>query len=577
MHMRASVSTARGAHFEPASTTSARIMANNIQPPTLPPLAFPPWHQQYPPPPSNVSTPTPSAPSFAEPPAKRVKLSNGAQPNGAQPEKEQKGHSNFDAFNDVALSAGVDLAREEELIRYTHIQQPPSFKLPPTHSFSDRGTITQSTEEALKDELEDKRKTAARREAERRQEHMENPFLQGHCVRKRMERIVATKEFSADPRHGIRIPMEGLFDLQKADDRSLTGEYIPAQPGQLPPCPKSKAFKVPWKPTNGLLPPVQQSTPAPDGSKIMAAQLKAPSKVAKDVPLAQMFALLSMGCEQHIRGLLEDAYGESRLRQTSSDGVVPPEWADLAYHDSIEPDEVMVQPMSVTNTAWDRPPTTERQRTKAFDRVQDPDAIALARLAQQDRDEEKLRAQRRADRKLRKAKAATDASAPGPDDAPSADDGMPPPDLPRPITKKELQKQQKQDYSEEAATRSANMTAAMQIGGRQYSWMTGGKKNTAAKAPLAAPAASASKSAAASPATPHATLPADTSTEFKFGRWREDGPGGRGVQMRDWVNALERDGSEKKALNQARLRLGSECLPTDLPTGDAAAAGDKKP
>lgn len=40
-----------------------------------------------------------------------------------------------------------------------------------------------------------------------------------------------------------------------------------------------------------------------------------------------------------------------------------------------------------------------------------------------------------------------------------------------------------------------------------------------------------------------------------WGDWREDGVEGRGIQIRDWVHVLERDGREKVALQRALNRL----------------------
>ncbi|EMC92284.1 hypothetical protein BAUCODRAFT_38315 [Baudoinia panamericana UAMH 10762] len=44
-------------------------------------------------------------------------------------------------------------------------------------------------------------------------------------------------------------------------------------------------------------------------------------------------------------------------------------------------------------------------------------------------------------------------------------------------------------------------------------------------------------------------------TVSEWGDWREDGPAGKGIQGRDWVLVLERDGHHKKALQRLLMKL----------------------
>lgn len=41
----------------------------------------------------------------------------------------------------------------------------------------------------------------------------------------------------------------------------------------------------------------------------------------------------------------------------------------------------------------------------------------------------------------------------------------------------------------------------------------------------------------------------------RIGEWREDGEKGLGVQIRDWVGALEGDGRERKAVVRAYMKM----------------------
>ncbi|KAK4902377.1 hypothetical protein LTR28_001266, partial [Elasticomyces elasticus] len=43
--------------------------------------------------------------------------------------------------------------------------------------------------------------------------------------------------------------------------------------------------------------------------------------------------------------------------------------------------------------------------------------------------------------------------------------------------------------------------------------------------------------------------------EARWGEWTENGALGRGIQIRDWVNVLSRDGRERKVLIAAMLAL----------------------
>jgi len=144
------------------------------------------------------------------------------------------------------------------------------------------------------------------------------------------------------------------------------------------------------------------------------------------------------------------------------------------------------------------------------------------------------------------------------------------------MTKKEREKLAKQDVTEEVQTRMTNNTATMQLGGKAYSWMNAGKKGGIGGSGLGGsrlglgggglgPSLSIGSGGAGV-----GTASADGSgaaKDRKFGEWREDGVGGKGVQMRDWVSALEADGKERKTLNFAMARLGRER------TGDVPAPG----
>lgn len=114
--------------------------------------------------------------------------------------------------------------------------------------------------------------------------------------------------------------------------------------------------------------------------------------------------------------------------------------------------------------------------------------------------------------------------------------------------------------------KQANQAAAMALGGgsKKYAWMTAA--TAAAPAALGAGVGlgrgSVSASRTGSGAVP--TVPQvdagmkSKETWKKLGEWREDGKGGEGVQIRDFVGVLERDGFERRTLARCYGRLSSK-------------------
>lgn len=143
------------------------------------------------------------------------------------------------------------------------------------------------------------------------------------------------------------------------------------------------------------------------------------------------------------------------------------------------------------------------------------------------------------------------------------------------MTKKERERLAKQDVTEEVQTRMTNVTATMQLGGKNYSWMSGAKKGgggsgmAGSRLTLGGGAMgnSALMNATGTNANVVSTDSAGGTKDRKFGEWREDGVGGKGVQLRDWVCALEADGRDRKTLNFAMAKLGRER------TGDMSVPG----
>ncbi|KAF2431444.1 hypothetical protein EJ08DRAFT_648961 [Tothia fuscella] len=139
------------------------------------------------------------------------------------------------------------------------------------------------------------------------------------------------------------------------------------------------------------------------------------------------------------------------------------------------------------------------------------------------------------------------------------------PEIPR-ISKKEALKQSKANLSEDYMARQANQAANMALGGgkSKYAWMNA--------APAAAPAAlgagvglgrgvgnvnAASRAGSANivPQVPQVDVGMRSKDTWKrLGEYKEGG----GVQIRDFVAVLEREGHEKRTLQKCLARMSSK-------------------
>lgn len=91
----------------------------------------------------------------------------------------------------------------------------------------------------------------------------------------------------------------------------------------------------------------------------------------------------------------------------------------------------------------------------------------------------------------------------------------------------------------------------------KYSWMAGGGTASGASTPRAS---GGTASAAGSPApSKQAAKPGMLTPEPRSrpGTWREDTEKGKGIQLRDWVVVLERDGKDTRAIQDAYVKLDS--------------------
>nr|POF23999.1 hypothetical protein CFP56_54935 [Quercus suber] len=397
------------------------------------------------------------------------------------------------------------------------------------------GTMGQTATEDIEVQLRRKRALAASQRNEHLQLPLNNQFLQANCVRRRLDRSAYES--------GVRLPTEGLYvrSNEAQPENSANGE--------------------------------QKSRPE--------------SMVEQGSQFDLLLSLVNLAAGERLRGLLDEAYALARARRYGDHGRVPPDFMDIAEGEGKQRSEEVV-PENITGTQWDRLPdpmdltqdgaavngaghdsaTPQPQRTISF---QGKLNAHLRKLAQAEREAEKERIKKREAR--RKAAEAGSGEGGLVGDASAAEVPIEP-TAPAKISKKEEAKAKK--ANNEVSNLQVNATVAHAIGGKRsqkYSWMSqgGGTANLTANKFKAAPSA-ASSTAASGTATPVKTAPGSANSPVgplttakptvstsvrapEWGDWREDGPGGKGIQARDWALVLERDGREKKALQRTLNRL----------------------
>lgn len=411
-------------------------------------------------------------------------------------------------LNDLVASSGINLRDEEDYLSRSYgIHNRQRAGGPGTGSFdllsqnrfgnlgASRSNQQQAHERTHEQEEAERHELAARRLAENQQWHLQDPFLWGASVRQKMQGLARDNVLS--------IPIDGLWD------------------------------RVPERNAN--------STDAQ----------KAPSMLNKDAPMEPILSLLSLATNQRLRDLLEDAYGLAQGRQKGSDGAIPPEWADVATQEGFDSAD---GGMVTGDTNKQSNGVSHTQTARATTPSVNPINIALTELIKADRKREEERLKKRTARRAAKAEKAA-AAATGSSTQTPADSGTPAPEAIAPavpkMTKKErdLAAKKEKDISAEAQTQTANITAAMQLGGKQYSWMTGGKA-------AARPAPKPSMRPGAGAADAHKKKEGLAAIgDRKFGTWREDGKEGKGLQLRDWIAVLDMDGRERKTLAWAHVRI----------------------
>ncbi|OQN96031.1 hypothetical protein B0A48_18022 [Cryoendolithus antarcticus] len=499
------------------------------------------------------SQPTTPASAVQRASAASPQQNSAMMPPPPRPNKEEKEEKvGVEDLGDALFGSGINLKDEEAALSRSYRDSFESSTLSGGNSFD---LLTQSAnaetrQEHLKkvlgnltDRFEQsdvdlkvaaKRQAAARAKAEREQHHLHNPFLLGNVLRLRVDGLAREA--------GVMVDVNGMYVKNRQE------------------------------------PPTPSATVMLNGDKTEGVVL-ADSKLDHGVPFADVLTLISLAAGERLRGLLDEAHALARARRYGDHGRIPPDFASLAAtDDTADRTTELIKPEQPSDSAWEAPPssTPAPHSTHPFP---SPLTLHLSSLLTRDATLERARLARRAARaSSTPLPTASDSLLPdalltaAPDATPETK-----------ITKKEQLRQAKEEKkrNEETLSKSTNQTANMMaLGkkGKKYAWMSGGAaggsdalvnrfERTAAAAsaggsgtvtPKAEPTSGIGVVGTVMGGAAAAVVGGAKDEGRKWGGWSEDGAQGRGIQDRDWVLVLERDGREGKALQKALLGLGKD-------------------
>ncbi|KAA8892833.1 transcription initiation factor TFIID component TAF4 [Sphaerosporella brunnea] len=203
--------------------------------------------------------------------------------------------------------------------------------------------------------------------------------------------------------------------------------------------------------------------------------------------------------------------------------------------------------------------------------LQNETAKALRALKQKEWEEDQERQRKKAKRE-EKTGATSGAATPGGETpTPRTPGAETPGPGERKLSTKESRKAQATKQGEAESHRAANMTASLMMGGfgtgfggkkkkKTYSWMNSGGSSAAQAMGMgmgaSRPGPAAVDTNAAGQVSSGPDIGSVNWTGQRIGVWREDGERGKGIQIRDWIGALEGDGRvAKRGIVKAYLRL----------------------
>ncbi|KAJ5743233.1 hypothetical protein N7533_010335 [Penicillium manginii] len=437
-------------------------------------------------------------------------------------------------LTDVLASSGIDVREEEAFLtnsfpgrqaqaqtpsRGPQMQHPPPINTSFTSQATTTGTLSASssfndlshgkpgatqgsfsTEPTSQTPSTIKEPSREDSEAARRsQYHLQEPFL----FAKLLEQRIQKRGFEL----GVRIPSEGLF------------------------------HPVPGRPQ-----PIEVT--GPDGSSVVRTGQTILNQ--EGAPLVDILNLMSLSCEERLRGVIDYSSTLARSRRAHSHGVVPAEWQDVA------------QPLNPVNGNAVTP--SKRPRTDSETPTTKPTADRYRGLVGKETSSENRRAAKRTKRStnailgegagIQSTPADFTGSAPSTpiaERAPSFDK--------KSMTKKEARKmmdnkaseaQQHQQSVETARLATNSMLSGRMFGAKKsYSWLKPGGSSSGFSSP-SRPAPPTPTPGPEKSSTSKSGEAASGPSKRRLGTWREDQEKGAGIQVRDILFMLEADGRGTK-------------------------------
>ncbi|MCJ1263789.1 hypothetical protein MMC22_003659 [Lobaria immixta] len=335
-------------------------------------------------------------------------------------------------------------------------------------------------------------------------------------------------------------------------------------------------------PTAGLLSSTNQSgqevaVAGPDKHE-MIVTLKGEDLLYHAAPLVEILTLLSLAAEERLRAMVEDAATCANGRRIGSHGIVPADLADLAVgseafesvtalptpgNSAVSPKS---NPLKRSYASMNKPPTPVSSGNHTPTSVVFPNPVAefLRKAALAERAEEEERLAKRARRVSSKASTGdgiksgnTSVAASAPGTPGLLGERAPDVDIKR-GSKKEQKRQAeaKATEAQQHASTTQTMNRALGISGslgKKLSWMesSSGRSQSPMLPKVNTSAQGASKSSIKTAAGTGSQLPIGR----KYGEFREDKATGAGIQLRDLISVMEADKKERKALQWAYSRF----------------------
>lgn len=355
------------------------------------------------------------------------------------------------------------------------------------------------------------------------------PLQECFLLSKALEQRIQKRGFEL----GVRIPSEGLF------------HPIPSRPSSI-------------------------SVMGPDGSSIVRTGQTILNQ--EGAPLVDILNLVSLSCEERLRGVIDYSAGLARSRRAHSHGVVPPEYRDMAEPlgpiagNTATPAKRTSQILrkklkSHTDLSGNEGPHPETEAASPKPVIQRY-VSAVGKDSSYENKRAKKRAKRGANAILGEGAGAeavdSAVSTPIPERAPSFDR--------KTMSKKEAKKMMDTKASEAQQHQQSVETARLATNSMLSGRMFGAKKTYSWLKPGGAASGFSSPSRPIPPSTPVGGPEKDSRSgeqtpagqTKRLGTWREDQERGAGIQVRDILFMLETDGRGTKHVQKGYSRTPRE-------------------